>query len=319
MFAESYQEAGEVFFDKWFTPDDCSTETSYHRQIRGQLEYVFDNNQDKLSPISTDSLQDAINSLKPLKAPGLDGIVNIVIKKNSHVLAPTLLKIYNACLNIMYFPRDWKKAKIIVIPKRGRINDGLPSSYRPISLIPVFGKIFERILSYILNDLSINKDWISNNQFGFVNGKSTVDALDKLVTTVEENNKLKKFTLCLLFDIKGAFDNAWHPGILKKLLDLGCPTPLVMLIKSYLSDRSVSYGDKADNITRTLQKSCPQGSILSPFLWSINVDDLLRSDLPTGSTIQAYADDICITISSKDANFLNPTAKKDIYAIRRMG
>ena len=216
VFAESYQEAGEVFFDKWFTPDDCSTETSYHRQIRGQLEYVFDNNQDKLSPISTDSLQDAINSLKPLKAPGLDGIVNIVIKKNSHVLAPTLLKIYNACLNIKYFPRDWKKAKIIVIPKRGRINDGLPSSYRPISLIPVFGKIFERILSYILNDLSINKDWISNNQFGFVNGKSTVDALDKLVTTVEENNKLKKFTLCLLFDIKGAFDNAWHPGILKK-------------------------------------------------------------------------------------------------------
>ena len=52
------------------------------------------------------------------------------------------------------------------------------------------------------------------------------------------------------------------------------------------SDRSVSYDYKADNVTRILQKSCPQGSILSSFLWPVNVDDLLRSELPTGCTIQ---------------------------------
>ncbi|KAK2708096.1 hypothetical protein QYM36_015702 [Artemia franciscana] len=83
-----------------------------------------------------------------------------------------------------------------------------------------------------------------------------------------------------------------------------------MLIKSSLSYRSLSYGGKADNVSRILQKSCPQGSILSPFLWSVNVDDPLRSELPTCCTIRAYPDDICVTVSSKDANFLDHTAKK---------
>ncbi|KAK2710642.1 hypothetical protein QYM36_011983 [Artemia franciscana] len=235
-----------------------------------------------------------VESIKPMKAPGPDGIMNFTIKKNINVLSPTLLKLFNSCLKTSYFPVLWKQANIIVILKKGKTNDGNPGSYRPISLLSNIGKIFERIIMNRLDKLSLDNCWVSKRQFGFCKGKSTIDAVDNMVSVIEKNKEEKKFTLCLFFDIKGAFDNAWDPGILKKLKDKKCPTQLLRLVKSFLSDRTVSYGK---DVSRKLEKSCPQGSILSPFLWLININDLLEMDFGENCTIQAYADDVTVILT----------------------
>ena len=111
---------------------------------------------------------------------------------------------------------------------------------------------------------------------------------------METNKQHKLLTLCLFFDIRGAFDNAWHPGIVNKLKDSGCPIWMVKLLHSYLSDRIVSYSNE---FSLNIEKSCPQGGILSPFLWSIN--DLLDLNLSNNYHIQAYADDVYFIIAGK--------------------
>ena len=242
-----------------------------------------------------------------MKAPGPDGILNLVLKKNINVITPSFLKIINACLNLCYFPKEWKKANVIIILKKGKKNDGSPRSYRPISLLSNLGKVFEKVIMHKLYNLSSEKNWISTLQFGFSKGKSTVDAVDNVVTVVENNNLKKKFTLCIFFDIKGAFDNAWHPGIIKKLIEKECPGSLIKLVHSYFNDRVVTYQNE---VSRALEKSCPQGGILSPFLWLININDLLNEKIDKNCIIQAYADDICMIISSESIGQLEEIAQK---------
>ena len=304
---DSPKEAGEQLLGKWFSSDDNSNDSVAQKLIRNETENISSENQDKMEPITMEILQDVIKSIKPMKAPGPDGIMNFTIKKNINVLSPTLLKLFNSCLKTSYFPVLWKQANIIVILKKGKTNDGNPGSYRPISLLSNIGKIFERIIMNRLDKLSLDNCWVSKRQFGFCKGKSTIDAVDNMVSVIEKNKEEKKFTLCLFFDIKGAFDNAWHPGILKKLKDKKCPIQLLRLVKSFLSDRTVSYGK---DVSRKLEKSCPQGSILSPFLWLININDLLEMDFGENCTIQAYADDVTVILTGKNILFLENLAEK---------
>ena len=217
------------------------------------------------------------------------------------------MKILNACLKVSYFPKEWKRANVIVINKKGKKNDGNARSYRPISLLSNLGKNFEKLIMGRLNNLSNDKNWISDYQFGFSKNKSTVDAADNLVTMIEKNKKKKLFTLCIFFDIKGAFDNAWHPGIIKKLKEKECPSGLIKLIHSYLSDRTVAY---ENGNLHLLEKSCPQGGILSPFLWLININDILEININENCLIQAYADDICAIITAKNVSTLEKVANK---------
>ncbi|KAK2727662.1 hypothetical protein QYM36_008223 [Artemia franciscana] len=159
---------------------------------------------------------------------------------------------------------------------------------------------------YKLDDLGL-KNWISRNQFGFMKGRSTLDAIDNLVTNIEKNKQPKLLTLCLFFYIRGAFDNAWHPGIVNKLKDSGCPIWMVKLLHSYLSDIIVSYNNE---FSLNIEKSCPQGGILSPLLWNININDLLDLNLPNNSHIQAYADDVFVIIAGKTKSDLEFTTSE---------
>ncbi|KAK2711123.1 hypothetical protein QYM36_012333, partial [Artemia franciscana] len=185
-------------------------------------------------------------------------------------------------------------------------NDGNPASYRPISLLSNLGKIYERAIANRMIAISNEYSWLSPLQFGFRSGKSTIDASDGIVTTAEENMQKKIFTLCIFFYIKGAFDSAWHPGILKKLKAKSCPDGLLNLIYSYFSDRVVTYKGEYSYI---LERSCPQGGILSPLLWSVNINDLLEINIPNVK-IQAYADDVCAIITSSKISTLESLASR---------
>ncbi|KAK2722972.1 hypothetical protein QYM36_003236 [Artemia franciscana] len=74
---------------------------------------------------------------------------------------------------------------------------------------------------------NLGSEWVSNEQFGFVKSRSTIDALDKLLTIVENDQKLRRNTLSLFFYIKGDFDNKWHPGILYKWVEKGYDLSLI--------------------------------------------------------------------------------------------
>ena len=141
-------------------------------------------------------------------------------------------------------------------------------------------------------------EWQSTRFHGW---KSTETAVHSLVDFVETNFESKQVTACALIDIKSAFDSAWHQAILAALIRRGCPNYLVRLVSSFLSNRKVTLSHNCSKVESDVNLGCPQGGVLSPFLWVILIDDLLRLNFPFPFRIIAYADDLTVMTSLKDA------------------
>jgi ribonuclease HI len=184
---------------------------------------------------------------------------------------------------------------VIIIPKSGKSDYESVSSFRPISLLSTFGKILEKIIHRRLLHYSEVKNWFNCFQHGFRSNRSTISALHELVSKIEYGFSQKANTGCLLLDIKGAFDNVTHQGILRCLKKKDCPEYLFNLIAGFLSERTATLQLNDKVKICKVQKGCPQGSPLSPFLWNVVCDEVLSKKFPPGVYIQGFADDISLT------------------------
>ena len=279
-----------------FFPSDVLPPNSQSEQTVNVAEYAVTCSSSVNHPQLMDKeMTYALYSMKTNKAPGYDGITTEHIHFFYRDISAFLRKIFDSCLRLSYFPTPWKKAVVIVLPKANKSNYLDPSAYRPISLLPILGKVLEKIILNRLQSLAENQNWLNANQHGFRKGKSTVTALEELTSVIRGGFRKKCFTSCVLLDIKGAFDNAWHPTIIRRLSENNCPNYLIKWINSFLQNRSATL-NLNDHVYETpVGKGCPQGSVLSPFLWNIVVDEALRLPLPDGVKIQAFADDIILT------------------------
>jgi hypothetical protein len=133
-----------------------------------------------------------------------------------------LTTIYNNILRLTYFPVLWKFAQIIMNHKPG--NPQIVTSYRPISLLPIISKIFERILlKRIQMDDDINTK-IPTHQFGFRENHSTTQQCHRIVNKILKSLEQKKLCTAAFLDIQQAFDRVWHDVLLYKL-KATFPTP----------------------------------------------------------------------------------------------
>ena len=141
--------------------------------------------------------------------------------------------------------------------------------------------------------------WFSDTQFGFVAEHNTEHANHNLLQKIHQIWGKGLGAAAISLDITSAFDRAWHPAIIKNLIDKGCPLSYVKIINSFLSERvaSLSYG--TGHFSKTLSLSTPQGSVLSPFLWNIFLDSLLWYLKSQNIDAQAFADDCTILIPYK--------------------
>ena len=151
------------------------------------------------------------------KAPGRDGICTEHIQFYYSDIKMHLLHIFKACFQYNYFPKAWKTATVLVIPKPGKTNHTDPTSYWSISLLPVLGKILEPIILKRLQKEAKDGGWISAHQHGFQENKTKITAIEQLTNQIHHGFNQKAVTTCVLLDIKGAFDNAWHPSIICNL------------------------------------------------------------------------------------------------------
>ena len=260
----------------------------------------------------------AIDFLKSTRTPGTDGYPADWLKCCSSQVATHISALFNACLATSYFPRDWRVAKVIILRKQNKPHYDDPSCYRPISIICCMSKVFERILHSRLKALaeSASGSWFNDSQHGFRVGRSTESAGSTLASIIENNLKKKLFTCCAFLDIKGAFDAAWQPAILHGLQRKGCPLYLVKILSSFLNSRKAEFSCNGFTLVTETDLGCPQGSVLSPFLWNILVDSLLDASFHFPNKIIAYADDlvVCTWDSNLDAARLNLQQMID-YAI----
>jgi ribonuclease HI len=262
----------------------------------------------------------ALNNINFKSAPGPDSLKGIYLKKAFGLLETPLLTVFNRCLRLGYFPNAWKKGKIIIIPKNFNTRSPISyKNYRPLTLLNISAKIFERMLYNRLYWLAENKHWIDPNQFGFRAGRSTTSSLIKIKNFIQDGFDCGEMAMLLSFDIASAFDTAWHPVILNNLKRNNCPYNVFMLIQSYLSDR-VSFLKIGDHtVNRTLEIGCPQGSILSPLLWLLNFNSIFNIPLLGNFCRTAFADDLTIIFRSKCLDELTSHANGTINRIFKWG
>ena len=98
-------------------------------------------------PITIDDVKQAIKTLHLLKAPGITGIPHLIIQESLSITAPTITRLFQACIDQGYYPKEFKQACTIVLQKIGKDDYTLPGSYRPIALLECLGKVLERIIA----------------------------------------------------------------------------------------------------------------------------------------------------------------------------
>jgi len=264
-------------------------------------------------PISVEELRAVVLRQKN-KAPGADGLSAKIIKSAWPAIEHDMHSLVNNCLKECRFPDPWKNASLVVLLKAKDKDPLVPKSYRPVSLLPVLGKIVEEVICNIL-ELEVGQK-LSPRQHGFRPGKSTMTALSELQTWVNQNGK---HVLGTFLDISGAFDNVRWPMLIHDMRHLGCSLTTTATVISYLTNRSATYRVGGIERTVTLTRGCPQGSKLGPRLWNLTMDRLLKENLPVDSAIVAYADDITLLVSGNTRKSIVNTTEEALRIISEWG
>ena len=289
----SVNETITALLNKYFPQDIKAEGTIDQAELRGKKELSsfmaekrYQSKKD--GPFMLSELESAVKSFNITRAPGLDGFPVAGISQILTLIPKEWLLILNRCLHEGIFPKVWKISLVVWIPKVGG------KSVCPICLLPVLGKVLDKLCTRRLSSFLERNYLISTNQFGFQRGLQTISASKNFVSYVKAAHIEKQHCLSVTLDIQNAFNSAWHPVILKKFKRFACPGDIYHLIKSFLDDRRAISG----NVEITTSRGCPQGSCLGLILWITLMEvwfEAVEPEISRTDLLHAFADDaLCI-------------------------
>lgn len=285
----------------------------YHANDGNTLMYEHNHSHDvtlsKLTPCTEDEISKIIDGLDSNTSTGIDGISTKVIKCLKNIIVPKLTNCINEYMMRGIFPNTLKVAKVSPIYKSGSRTD--PGNYRPVSVLPVLSKVFERVLYSRLNAYLLEKDFLIDEQYGFRSKSSTLTATVDLVTKIKTHIDQKDVVLGVFIDLKKAFDTVCHHKLLQKLNNIGVRDKALEMFTSYLHNRQqVVKIDKFTSSIKNVPYGCPQGSILSTLLFLIYINNINKIGLTGHLTL--YADDTCLFYFDKSIHTNITNAQKDL-------
>jgi hypothetical protein len=306
-------EITKTFSDTLFPYDSSESDSEIQYMVRMRSEENYENIREP--DFNVNEVTQIVNGQNHRKSPGEDGITADVVRK-IHERNPTFLTIlYNKCLELNVFPKIWKSGVVKVIPKPDKKDYRNPNSYRPITLLSVYAKIFEKLIINRIVYLVRKHHKVSDKQFGFTPQTSTEDALHSVVNTLKTSLKRIGFALVVSLDINGAFNYCWWPKILNQLRNKNCPKNLFLLLKSYLSERSCKVWHLNEEYEREINLGCPQGSASGPWLWNIMFDDIFELN-DTDVLLQGFADDLILIVYAKSIEELQQITNEKLEKIK---
>ena len=185
--------------------------------------------------VTTEYIINIINTLCSNKFHGYDGISVAMLKLCASEVAIPLQIIFQDCINSGMFPDCWKYANVQPIHKKS--NRQIKSNYKPISLLPICGKILENIVFDQVYAFLNKNNLLSKNQSGFRPGDSTIYQLLSITSTIYDAFENYDETRAVFLDISKAFDKVWHEGVIFKLKCNGISGKLLNFFENYLLNR----------------------------------------------------------------------------------
>ena len=256
------------------------------------------------TPASFSDVDKAIQELKNSHSKDSDGINTKIIKTIKNIIIQPLTDLINQSMANGTFPKVFKTAKVVPLFKgKGSADDY--NNYRPISLLPILSKVYERILKNQINKHFESNNLFSISQFGFRKNKTTTLAIDHFTSNISEGFEKYLDTLASFLDLTKAFDCVTHSILLKKLSFYKFHADAIQLLDSYLSDRDqYVHFNRCNSGRHELKYGVPQGSVLGPILFLIYINDLAYSQGDKVNTV-LFADDTTLYQSYHPANVDN--------------
>ena len=219
-----------------------------------------------------------------------------MLKLCPYEVARPLAIIFNKCQEEGSFPSLWKLANVQPVHKKNAKDD--KTNYRPISLLSICSKIYEKIVFDSIYTFLTENNLLTSHQSGFRPGDSTINQLLAITTEIYTSFETLNETRAVFLDMSKAFDKVWHSGLLFKLKQNGIGGSLLKMLEVYLSERKqrvVLNGQESS--WKPLSSGVPQGSVLGPLLFLIYINDLTQN---ISSTMKLFADDSSLFIKVND-------------------
>lgn len=233
--------------------------------------------EDGFHPPTREQILRNISNLKPFKAPGPDGIPNVMIQKTAHMMVDHLYFIFKAIFELETYVDAWKESNTIVLRKPGKPNYDIAKAYRPIALLNTLGKVLAACVAENLTFIAEKHNLLPPNTFGGRPGRTAPDLLHLVVQKVKDAWRARKVVTIFFMDIAGAFPNAVRHQLLHDMRNRRVPEQYVSFIDRMLMGRSTRlFFDDHQSESMPITNGIGQGDPLSMVLYLFYSADLMQ-------------------------------------------
>ena len=253
-----------------------------------------------------------LSTLQVSKSSGMDRISPRMLRLASPAIARSLTSIFNASLESGVVPAEWKQANITAVHKKDVKTE--VSNYRPVSILPVVAKVFEKVVHIQLYSYRQQNSFLHPTQSGFRPGHSTQDVLVASIDDWRKSLNDNLLTSVALVDLFKAFDSIDHDLLLRKLQCYRVGGKESKWFSNYLLERKQRMLiNGCASAWSEVTRGVPQGPILGPLLFKIFINDLPSA--VTSSIVMMYADDTTLYHSCVDVGDLQQALSADLQSL----
>ena len=255
-----------------------------------------------------------IDNISVYKSSGIENVSSRILKDFLGLISRELTILYNNILDTGIFPDKWKIATVTPIPK---VTNALnPSDLRPISLLPVPGKLLEKFITISIENYLEDNKYFCEGQNGFRKSRSTASAMSKFLDDLLNSLNDSQTCIAAYLDVRKAFDTINHHRLLNKLRAAGIGDGLCRLLENYLTNRKQRtklYGSVSD--LKSVSIGVPQGSTIGPLMFIVYINDL--PEVLEHAKPLMYADDTVLYFSSNNDREVRKKLQVDLINIDR--